>query len=77
MRSMSKTSAKVVCEPLCCCYFFYLVLQVIAIAATAALGQVVNYRVDIGVWVMVGIIVFGAVLAGEHLYNPCKAALVL
>ena len=61
----------------CAVVIFYLVLQVIAIAVTAALEQVVNYRVDIGVWVMVGIIAFGAVLAGEHLYNPCKAALVL
>ena len=44
----------------------------IAIVVTAALGQVVNYRVDIGVWVMVGIVAFGTVLAGKRLCDTCR-----
>ena len=56
----------------CVVVIFYLVLQTIALVETAALGQVVKYRVDAGVWTMVGITAFGAVLAGRRLYHPCK-----
>ena len=56
-----------------CIIVSHLVLQLIAVVLIAAVGQVIKYRIDIGIWVMVGVVAIGAVLAGKQAsLHPCK-----